>query len=82
VLDLTSVTRFIEDNWQTGRIDSLDNPDGTPEGNPPPGQGSFDRLAGSIQGMFDFDARFGVPDAHPLILDDSTGEVVRSFPPF
>lgn len=72
-LDTTSILAFIEDNWRLGRIDSLDHPDGTPEGNPPPGQGSFDRLAGSIRGMFDFDER---GDTRPLILDDGTGEVV------
>ncbi|HTZ79421.1 MAG TPA: alkaline phosphatase family protein [Stellaceae bacterium] len=80
VLDTTSILRFIEDNWQLGRIDSLDNPDGTANGNPPAGQGSFDRLAGSIEGMFDFDGEFGTRagrDDLPLILDDSTGEVLR-----
>jgi phospholipase C len=39
--DQTSVIRFIEDNWQLGRI----------------GDGSFDELAGPITGMFDFTAR-------------------------
>ncbi|HUZ72753.1 MAG TPA: alkaline phosphatase family protein [Stellaceae bacterium] len=76
LLDTTSVLRFIEDNWQLGRIDSLDNPDGTPSGNPKPGQGSFDRIAGSIEGLFDFDGRLGREDLAPLILHDSTGEVV------
>ncbi|WP_416969456.1 phospholipase C [Streptomyces sp. 4F14] len=33
-----SITRFIEDNWHTGRI----------------GDGSFDKRAGSLAGMFDF----------------------------
>ncbi|WP_030326053.1 phospholipase C [Streptomyces sp. NRRL B-3229] len=33
-----SITRFIEDNWHTGRI----------------GDGSFDQRAGSLAGMFDF----------------------------
>ena len=36
--DQTSVLRFIEDNWQTGRI----------------GDSSFDALAGPLNGMFDF----------------------------
>jgi phospholipase C len=49
LVDTTSILRFIEDNWQLGRIDSLDHPNGTP-----PGQGSFDQLAGSIEGLFDF----------------------------
>jgi phospholipase C len=38
--DQSSVLRFIEDNWSTGRI----------------GGGSFDELAGSLSNMFDFDA--------------------------
>jgi phospholipase C len=38
--DQTSVLRFIEDNWRTGRI----------------GGGSFDELAGSLTNMFDFDS--------------------------
>jgi phospholipase C len=38
VTDQTSIIRFIEDNWQTGRI----------------GDYSFDALAGDIQAMFDF----------------------------
>ena len=36
--DQTSIIRFIEDNWQTGRI----------------GDFSFDALAGDMSGMFDF----------------------------
>ena len=76
-LDTTSILAFIEDNWSLGRIDSLDHPDGTANGNPPPGQGSFDRLAGSIAGLLDFDRhgdeRFG--ERH-VILDDNTGEVL------
>jgi phospholipase C len=71
-LDTTSVLRFIEDNWQLGRIDSLDNPNGAL-----PGQGSFDQLAGSIAGLFDFDDRYrDRRDDLPLLLNDSTGEVV------
>ena len=38
VTDQTSIIRFIEDNWQTGRI----------------GDFSFDALAGDMSGMFDF----------------------------
>ncbi len=38
VTDQTSVLRFIEDNWGTGRI----------------GAGSFDQIAGSLTNMFDF----------------------------
>ncbi|KFE33943.1 phospholipase C [Thioclava atlantica] len=53
--DQSSVTRFIEDNWLGGqRI----------------GQGSFDAIAGSLDGMFDW-AR--APNK-ALILDPQTGE--------
>ncbi len=38
VTDLTSILRFIEDNWKLGRI----------------GNGSFDALAGSLDNLFDF----------------------------
>jgi phospholipase C len=69
-LDTTSILRFIEDNWQLGRIDSLDNPGATPAG-----QGSFDQFAGSIEGLFDFDDRDSRDD-RPLLLNDNTGEVV------
>jgi len=58
VTDQTSILRFIEDNWGLGRI----------------GDDSFDQLAGSIEGMFDF--------SHPehdqkryLFLDPATGMV-------
>ncbi|WP_243064850.1 phospholipase C [Humibacter sp. RRB41] len=37
-IEQTSITKFIEDNWKTGRI----------------GDSSFDARAGSITGMFDF----------------------------
>jgi phospholipase C len=55
MLDQTSTIRFIEDNWLGGeRI----------------GSGSFDALAGSIDGMFDFSHfRFDT-----LILNPNTGE--------
>jgi phospholipase C len=39
VIDQSSILRFIEDNWNLGRI----------------GGGSSDAIAGSIMGMFDFD---------------------------
>jgi phospholipase C len=55
--DQTSVLRFIEDNWLHGeRV----------------GGGSFDAIAGSVDGTFDFSQ----PDARPYILDESTGRVV------
>ena len=77
LIDTTSILRFIEDNWHLGRIDSLDNPDGTPEGNPLPGQGSFDRLAGSIEGMFDFDGQDHDHASRRLILNDVTDEISK-----
>jgi phospholipase C len=56
--DQSSVLRFIEDNWGTGRI----------------GGGSFDDLAGPITNMFDFDERhFGAYERR-LFLDPTTGE--------
>ena len=82
LIDTTSILRFIEDNWQLGRIDSLDNPDGTANGNPLPGQGSFDQIAGSINGLFDFDDDLGFDehrDIRPLILNDTTGENAEGF---
>ena len=58
VADQSSTIRFIEDNWLNGeRI----------------GNGSFDAIAGSIKGMFDF----AHPDARPYILDESTGSVLN-----
>jgi phospholipase C len=54
ITDTTSILRFIEDNWSVPRI----------------GGGSFDALAGSIDGMFNFSHRIGAP----LILNPSTGE--------
>ena len=45
VTDQSSILRFIEDNWSTGRI----------------GGGSFDAVAGKINHMFDFDDRHHGP---------------------
>jgi phospholipase C len=45
VTDQTSILRFIEDNWQLGRI----------------GNGSFDAIAGSLRQMFDFDRESRAP---------------------
>ena len=53
--DLTSVTRFIEDNWHLGRL----------------GDQSFDELAGSLNGVFDFGERHHV--VRRLILDPDSG---------
>lgn len=56
VNDQTSVLRFIEDNWGLGKI----------------GDQSFDALAGSILGLFDFDHRSN----QRLFLDPDSGEPV------
>ncbi|HEV2228185.1 MAG TPA: alkaline phosphatase family protein [Steroidobacteraceae bacterium] len=53
--DQSSVLRFIEDNWETGRL----------------GGGSYDRIAGSLLNMFDFDER---GEDRRLFLDPTTGE--------
>jgi len=66
--DQTSILRFIEDNWKLGRIDDLDHPGGTPQG-----QASFDPIAGSILNMFDFDDG---PQSRPVILNRFTGGVI------
>ncbi|MDE3123489.1 MAG: alkaline phosphatase family protein [Paracoccaceae bacterium] len=59
VTDQSSVTRFIEDNWLAGqRL----------------GQGSFDAIAGSIDGMFDWSK----PRMAAMILDPKTGEPVSN----
>jgi phospholipase C len=63
-VDQTSIMRFIEDNWLSGqRL----------------GGGSFDSLAGSIQGMFDFSGT--TPrNSQQLLLDETTGQIVTSTP--
>jgi phospholipase C len=57
--DQSSIMRFIEDNWQTGQI----------------GNQSFDALAGSILGSFDFREDHDHDRAHDrrLFLDPDTG---------
>lgn len=57
VTDTSSVLRFIEDNWNLGRI---------------PSPGSFDALAGTLDGLFDFTDTPN-PAARQLCLSDSTG---------
>jgi phospholipase C len=59
VTDQSSILRFIEDNWNLGRI----------------GSGSTDAIAGSLNGLFDFDDR---GRATKLILNPATGQVVNS----
>jgi phospholipase C len=60
VTDLSSILRFIEDNWSLGRI----------------GNGSTDAIAGSLNGMFDFDSR--EPENRKLILDPATGQIMKA----
>jgi phospholipase C len=58
--DQSSIIRFIEDNWQLGRI----------------GDQSFDAIAGPITNMFDFKgAKDGPVFELPLLLDPHTGEI-------
>ena len=57
VTDHSSTTRFIEDNWGLPRI----------------GNGSADAVAGSLNGLFDFDDG---PRAGRLILDANTGRII------
>jgi phospholipase C len=59
ITDQSSILRFIEDNWNLGRI----------------GNGSTDAIAGSLNGLFDFDDR---GRTGKLILDPATGQVVDS----
>jgi phospholipase C len=59
VTDQSSVLRFIEDNWNLGRI----------------GGGSTDAIAGTLNGLFDFDDR---GRASKLILNPATGQIVDS----
>ena len=58
--DQTSILRFIEDNWETGRI----------------GDFSFDAKAGPLDNMFAFDAVGPVTPHSRLILDPTSGEPV------
>ena len=58
ITDQSSVLRFVEDNWQLGRI----------------GSQSFDEKAGSLFGMFDFERQHGEDaEKRLLLLDPSTG---------
>jgi phospholipase C len=57
--DQSSVLKFIEDNWNLGRI----------------GDQSADAAAGSLMGMFDFNAG---PVAPKVYLDPTTGAVTKT----
>jgi phospholipase C len=59
ITDQSSILRFIEDNWNLGRI----------------GNGSTDVIAGTLDGMFDFD-RDDHAGNSKLILDPDTGRVI------
>jgi phospholipase C len=59
ITDQSSVLRFVEDNWLNGERI----------------QGSFDAVAGPINGMFNFEDG---PRAHRLFLDPSTGQIVNN----
>ena len=62
--DQSSITRFIEDNWDLGRI-----------------SGSFDNIAGSLNGMLDLTKSHGEPpNARTLLLDPTTGQPSREHP--
>ena len=67
--DQTSTIAFVEYNW------GLPFVDGDGANVPGPGMASFDRIAGSILDMFDFD---NPPNTHPLMLDDQSGLVVQN----
>jgi phospholipase C len=58
VTDQSSVLKFIEDNWQTGRI----------------GNFSFDTKAGSLMSMFSFSSSDDAGGGNKLFLDPQTGE--------
>ncbi|HEY8677581.1 MAG TPA: alkaline phosphatase family protein [Candidatus Dormibacteraeota bacterium] len=58
ITDQTSILRFVEDNWQTGRI----------------GNFSFDTKAGSLRNMFTFPPNGPVGGPSKLFLDPATGE--------
>ena len=70
---ISSPSHYRQDHWNCPirRIDSLDNPDGVPAG-----QDSFDQLAGSIEGLFDFNCDRDDRDFRPLLLDDMAGQIV------
>lgn len=60
VIDQSSSLRFIEDNWNLGRI----------------GGGSTDAIAGTLNGMFDFDDKGHAKGGRRLILDPASGQVL------
>jgi phospholipase C len=61
VTDQTSILRFVEDNWRTGRI----------------GNHSFDEKTGTLANLFTFDDQRGHGTAGTLLLDPATGQPQR-----
>lgn len=66
--DQTSSLRFIEQNWGLEFIDEFAQP---------AGQGSMDRVAGSVLNMFDFDRN--PENRQRLLLDPLTGAIVKKW---
>jgi phospholipase C len=61
VSDQASILRFIEDNWNLGKI----------------GDQSFDSIAGSLDNMFNFDLKEqSIQEVNKLILDPNTGNII------
>jgi phospholipase C len=58
ITDQSSILRFVEDNWLNGERI----------------QGSFDSIAGPLDGMFDFEA---APNTATLILQEGSGQPVN-----
>jgi phospholipase C len=63
LVDQSSVTRFIEDNWLSGQRVQRGGP--------------FDSIAGTLNNMFNFEDQQGDPSGRKAILDPTTGEVVN-----
>jgi phospholipase C len=62
--DQSSILKFVEENWQLGKIGEHETV---------PSTNSADYRAGSLNNMFDFEP--GAPKAAKVFLDPSTGEV-------
>lgn len=59
---------FIDCDWNLGYIDRPTAP--------LPGRGSFDRIAGSILNLFDFNHQ---PNVRPLFLSNRAGEIIGGY---
>jgi phospholipase C len=62
--DQSSVTAFIEDNWQLGRL----------------GDGYADAFAGSLTNMFDFTQKKSNVSKNKIFLDPTTGQLLKKAP--